>query len=184
MSEVTTCTPNSTGVSKLLQRLKLAAVASLALLAAACGGDESALGAGPQPNACADCGTALLTVTDAPGDFRSYAVDVTSLELVKLDGTVVETLPATTRIDFAELVDLGEVLSARQIPAGTYVAAKLRVDYGDAEIVVEDATGGSIEVNPVNAQGPPVGEVDLRVQLDGRNRLVISPRRISHLSFD
>jgi hypothetical protein len=184
MSDVTICTRDPRAVPGILHRLKLAALACVALFAAACGGEDAALGGGPQPSACADCGTALLTITDAPGDFRSYAVDVTSLQLLKLDGTVVETLPASTRIDFAELVDLGEVLSARQVPAGVYVAARLRVDYGNAEIVVEDATGGSLEVSPVNAQGQPAGAVDLRVQLDGRNRLVISPRRISHLAFD
>jgi hypothetical protein len=172
-------------VPGILQRLKLAALAGIAALAAACGGGEADLApGGPQPSACADCGTALLTITDAPGDFQSYAVDITSLELVKADGTVVQTLPARTRIDFAELVELGEVLAARQIPAGVYVSARLRVDYSDAAIVVEDATGGSLEVQPVTAIGQPAGEVELAVKLDERNRLVISPRRVFHLAFD
>jgi hypothetical protein len=152
------------------------------VLVTACGGEDADLG--QQPGACADCGTALLTVTDAPGDFQSYAIDLTSLELVKAHGAVVETLPATTRIDFAGLVDLGEVLSARQIPAGVYVSATLRVDYSNAEIIVEDEVGGSLAVEPVDAAGDPLGEVELSVRLDQRNRLVITPRRISHLSFD
>jgi hypothetical protein len=164
--------------------LKLAALAGLAVLAAACGSDEAAPPDGGAPQGCADCGTALLTITDAPGDFQSYTIDVTSLELVKANGTVVQTLPETTRIDFAELVDLGEVLSAGQIPAGVYTSATLTVDYTDAEILVEDAAGGSVEVNPVDAAGAAVGEVELTVQLDARNHLTITPRRVSHLSFD
>lgn len=166
----------------ILQRLRLAALGGLAALAVACGGDDAGLASGP--GACRDCGTALLTITDAPGDFQSYTVDLTSLSLVKANGTVVETLPATTRIDFAQLVDLGEVLAARQIPAGAYTAATLRVDYSDAEIVVEDAAGGSLAVNPVDAGGAPAGEIELTVRLDGRNRLAIAPGRISHLAFD
>jgi hypothetical protein len=166
----------------ILKRLKLAALAGVAALVAACGADEAALTEGP--GACTDCGTALLTITDAPGDFQSYTIDVTSLALVKANGTVVETLPATTRIDFAELVDLGEVLAARQIPAGAYTAATLRVDYGDAQIVVEDATGGSVQVTPVDATGAAVGELELTVRLDGHNRLAIAPGRVSHLAFD
>jgi hypothetical protein len=185
MSYVTDRTCHSGRAPGFLHSLKFAALALVAMLAAACGGEDSVpVGSGPQPDACADCGTALLTVTDAPGDFQSYAIDITSLELVKLNGAVVETLPATTRVDFAGLVDLGEVLSAAQIPAGIYVSATLRVDYSNAEIMVEDAAGGSLSVEPVDAAGAPLGEVELRVRLDERNRLVISPRRISHLSFD
>lgn len=165
-----------------IQSFKAAALALAAVLAVSCGGESDM--AGSRPRDCTDCGTALLTITDAPGDFQSYTVDVTSLALVKANGTVVETLPATTRIDFAELVDLGEVLAARQIPAGVYTAATLRVDYTNAQIVVEDAAGGSVEVSPVDALGAPVGAIELTVRLDGRNRLAITPGRISHLAFD
>ncbi|MDQ2639741.1 MAG: DUF4382 domain-containing protein [Pseudomonadota bacterium] len=182
MSFVTHSARQPRGLRTILQRLRLAALGSVFALAAACGGDDAGLAGGP--GACADCGTALLTITDAPGDFQSYTVDLTSLSLVKANGTVVETLPATTRIDFAQLVDLGEVLAARQIPAGAYTAATLRVDYSDAEIVVEDAAAGSLAVNPVDATGAPAGEIELTVRLDGRNRLAITPGRISHLAFD
>jgi hypothetical protein len=182
MFHATASTRQPREVPGILNQLKLAALACVAAFAAACGGDEAGLTAAPA--ACADCGTALLTITDAPGDFQSYTVDVTSLALVKANGTVVETLPATTRIDFAELVDLGEVLAARHIPRGAYTAATLRVDYSDAEIVVEDAAGGSLSVTPVDALGAPVGEIELTVRLDGRNRLVIAPGRIAHLAFD
>jgi hypothetical protein len=169
---------------KILKLAALAGLAGLAALAAACGSDEAAPPDGGGPQGCADCGTALLTITDAPGDFQSYVVDVTSLELVRPNGTVVETIPATTRIDFAELVDLAEVLAARQVPAGAYSAATLRVDYSDAEIVVEDAAGGSLAVEPVDAAGQPLGEVELTVQLDSRRRLAITRGQIAHLSFD
>lgn len=162
-------------------------IAGMAALAAACGaGDGADLGGGPTPNGCSDstCGTALLTVTDAPGDFQSYTIDVTSLQLKKANGTMVETLPATTRIDFAQLVELDEVLSAGQIPEGEYVAATLSVDYTDADIVVEDTAGAGVAVSPVDANGQALGKVQLTVQLDNRNHLRITPRRISHLAFD
>lgn len=164
--------------------LKLAVLAGLAALGVACGSDEAAPPDGGAPSACADCGTALLTITDAPGDFQSYVVDVTSLQLVRANGTVVETVPVTTRIDFAGLVDLAEVISARQVPAGAYRAATLRVDFSDAEIVVEDDAGGSLAVEPVDAAGEALGTVELTVQLDNRNRLAITRGQVAHLSFD
>ena len=41
--------------------------------------------------------------------------------LKKADGSTVETLPVKTRVDFAELVDLKEFLTAATIPNGSYV---------------------------------------------------------------
>jgi len=163
---------------------------ALALLAAACGGSDSGMssggGGGTQvtPGNCQDCGTALLTMTDAPGDFLSYTVDITSVQLKKADGTQVQTLPASSRIDFAQLVDLDEVISAGQIPPGEYVAATLGVDYSSASIVVEDSSGASTTVAPVDANGQALTQVQMTVQLDNRNHLRITPRRVSRLSFD
>lgn len=62
---------------------------------------------------------AMMTITDAAGDFLAYQVNLVSLQLEKSDGTLVETLPATTTVDFSQLVSLTEVLSARQIPPAT-----------------------------------------------------------------
>ena len=42
-----------------------------------------------------------------------------------MEGTVVETLPQRTRIDFAQLVDLTEFVTGATIPAGNYVSATL-----------------------------------------------------------
>jgi hypothetical protein len=130
------------------------------------------------------CGTALLTITDAPGDFLSYTIDVTSLQLKKANGATVQTLPVTSRIDFAQLVDLDEVLSAGQIPAGNYISATLNVDYSNASIVVDDGTGTGVTVAPVNASGTALGQVSLNVELDNRNHLVITPGRVARLAFD
>ena len=73
------------------------------------------------------CGSMVMTVTDAAGDFLSYQVSLVSLQLQKTDGTMVETLPATTAVDFAQLINLSEILSARQIPPGEYAAAQVTV---------------------------------------------------------
>ena len=88
-------------------------------------------------------GAAMVTLQDAAGDFQSYTVDVVSIKLTKASGAAVETVPATTRVDFEQLVDLSELISAGQIPAGEYVGATITLDYSNANIVAEDATGGS-----------------------------------------
>ena len=66
----------------------------------------------------ATCGTLMVGLTDADGDFLSYSVDVVSLSLRKADGTIVQALPTRQRVDFAGLVDLTELVTA----AATVVA--------------------------------------------------------------
>lgn len=172
--------------------LKQASLVALALLVAACGGGGSAGmsgsssgGSSPGTSSCdSSCGTALLTVTDAAGDFLSYTVDITSLQLKRANGTVVQTLPVTSRIDFTQLVDLNEVLSIGQVPNGDYVSATVNVDFSHASIIVDDGTGAGVTVNPVDASGAALTQVAMNVQLDNRNHLVVSPGHIAHLSFD
>jgi hypothetical protein len=167
----------------------LAAGAAIAAALTACGGGSEAMsganGGGAASGCVSNCGAALLTLQDAAGDFLSYTVDVVSIKLQKANGAVVETLPATTRVDFAQLVDLSELVSAGQIPAGDYVAATLTVDYSNASISADDGIGGSVALAPLDASGNPLsGPVELTVQLDNRHHLVITPGRSARLAFD
>ncbi|MGD8379136.1 MAG: hypothetical protein PVI56_05980, partial [Gammaproteobacteria bacterium] len=81
-----------------------------ASLATGCNGNGGAslsAGSGSTSNQCdsntpstTDCGQIYVGLTDADGDFLSYTVDVTSLTLKRADGTTVEALPHSTRVDF------------------------------------------------------------------------------------
>ena len=126
----------------------------------------------------------MMSLTDAAGDFLAYKVNLVSLQLKKSDGTLVETLPATTAVDFVELIDLTEILSARQIPVGEYVAAQVTVDYTNATIMVDDGTGTGVAVMPVDSSGAALGQLQLTVQLDNKNDLKISAATPSRIAFD
>ena len=144
----------------------------------------SAGGSGPPTSNCAtDCGTVFVAITDADGDFLSYTVDVVSLKLKRANGTMVETLPATTRIDFAQLVDLTEFFTAATIPNGDYVAATLQLDYTNSEITVEQ-NGAPVAASAVDAAGNPLGIVNVNVTLDNRHHLVVAPGRPSLFTLD
>jgi hypothetical protein len=124
----------------------------------------------------AGAGAVNIGMTDAAGDFLTYAVNVTSLALTKADGTVVQTLPQTTRIDFAQLVDLTEFITGATVPAGVYVSATLQLDYNGADIEVDDGSGNPVPVTSiVDAQGNPVSTLSTTVQLDNAKRLVVAP---------
>lgn len=170
---------------RILRSTLLAAV--LATVLAGCGGGmaDSAGSGGTMGSCGADCGAALITLQDAAGDFQSYTVDVVSLKLRKASGAVVETVPATTRVDFAQLVSLSELISAGQIPSGDYVGATVTLDYSNASITADDGNGGSVALAPVDTQGNAItGRIDMSVQLDHRNHLVITRARTSRLAFD
>ena len=127
-----------------------------------------------------DMGTVSIGLTDAAGDFLSYTVDVTSLTLTKADGTVVQTLPQTTRIDFAQLVDLTEFVTGVTIPAGNYVSATMQLDFvtNPADIEVDDGTGKPQRVaagNIKDGQGNQVRTLSMTVRLDSAKPLPIVP---------
>jgi len=125
-----------------------------------------------------------MTITDAKGDFLAYKVKLVSLQLKKSDGTLVETLPASTTVDFAQLIDVTEILSAQQIPPGDYVAAQVTVDFTGATIMADDGTGTGVAVKPVNSSGAALGLLQLMVQLDNKNDLKINATKASRVAFD
>ncbi|HSG63909.1 MAG TPA: metallophosphoesterase [Gammaproteobacteria bacterium] len=157
-------------------------------LVAACSssGDDAAFGTAcvPDDPAAADnCGNVLVAVTDADGDFVSYAVDVLSVTLQRAMGGSVETLPAAARVDFAELTELTELLSAATLAPGEFVGGTIRLDYSGAEIFVE-ADGDIVAAEVVGEDGLPLGIVDVEVRLADRDHLILTRGRTALLSID
>jgi hypothetical protein len=129
------------------------------------------------------CGELLVALTDADGDFLSYAVDVVSIRLERSNGTVVEALPMQQRVDFADLVDVTEFVTAATIPNGRYESATLRLDYTDAAVSVE-LGGAPAEAVVVDDAGAELGVVDVEIALDDANHVVIAPGLPALLQLD
>ncbi len=130
-------------------------------------------------------GEVVVSLTDAPGDFAAYAVDVVSLTLTKASGAQVATLPLQTRIDFSQYTDMTEFLTAATVPGGTYVAATMTLDYSNADIWVEDEAGNPVQVTSIlDSDGRPVTTLTVTVRLEDRCRLVIAPGVPAHLLLD
>lgn len=131
------------------------------------------------------CGSALITLTDARGDFLSYIVSITSVQLQTENGSSVETIPVSTKVDFAQLVSLSEVLSAKQVPAAEYVSAKLVLDFTNASITADDGTGTPVTLKPVDASGAPItGPQTVTVRLDDAHHLGIARDGAGQLALD
>lgn len=139
-----------------------------------------------EENADAQNSELLISLTDAPGGFSTYTVNVNSLTLTTASGAVVETLPLNTRIDFAQYTDLSEFLTAATVPSARYVKATMQLDYSDAEIWVANSTNtDSIKVeNITDPDGNPVTTLDVSVHLENRNALTIVPGVPAFLTLD
>ena len=135
------------------------------------------------PATHAECGTVLLGLTDADGDFLNYTVDVVSLSLETANGRIVETLPRSTRIDFTEYVDLTELLTAATVPPATYVAGSITLDYTAAEVFVEQ-DGEAKAAVVVDGDGNAISETTLDIRLSDRDRLVVTRGRPAFLQLD
>jgi uncharacterized protein DUF4382 len=133
-------------------------------------------------------GTVQVGLTDAAGDFLSYAVDVTSLTLTRADGTVAQTLPQKTRVDLAQLADLTEFVTSATIETGSYVSATLVLDYSQADIQVDNGLGVAVPVplaNIKDAQGVAItAPVSMKVQFDNARQLTIAPLVPALLDLD
>ena len=132
-----------------------------------------------------ETGELSIELTDAKGDFVSYTVDVLSLSLTKKNGSIVEVLPETTRVDFAQYVEMSEFLTLATVPSGIYTSATLQLDYQNAEIYVEDTNGDSVKVDTViDENSDSITTLASKVSLEGHNQLRIARGVPAHLSLD
>lgn len=170
---------NFTRVRAALRGSWLAALAAAGL--AGCGGSSSAPASNSAPPA--DTGTLLVSITDADGDFVGYTVDVLSITLERRGGGSVEVLPAATRIDFAQLTELSDLLAVATLAPGDFVGGTIRLDYGNAEVFVESA-GNVVRANVVGTDGTPLAVAELDIELAARDHLVITRGRAALLALD
>ena len=157
------------------------------VMAAGLAGAGCSSGGSGSDAANATTGQALVSLTDAAGDFLSYTVDVQSLTLTKQNGSVVETLPLTTRVNFADYVEMTEFFTAATIPSGTYTSARMRLDFSAADLQVEDASGNAVSIpvgNIRDGNGNPISTLEVEVKFDDRLALFIAPGIPAHLTLD
>src|SRR5688572_29031985 len=133
-----------TSYTRMRAALRASWIAALeAVGLAGCGGSGgSDPAAANPPTATSEFGTLLISLTDADGDFVGYSVDVLSVTLQRRGGGTVEVLPAATRIDFAQLTELSDLLAVATLAPGDIVGGKIRLDYSNAEVMVQ--SGGQV----------------------------------------
>jgi len=165
------------GVFSWMRRLALLGLLLVPALAG-CGGAT-----GGDTAASKGTGEVVIGLTDADGDFLTYQVDVVSLTLTKADGTTVETLPLSTRVDFAQYTDLTEFLTAATVPLGKYTGVTMVLDYSAADVQVEVA-GVAVPAVLADGDGAAPGIVEVPLTLDGDRPLKVRPGLPAQLVLD
>lgn len=115
----------------------------------------------------------LISLTDAEGDFLSYLVNVNSITLHKTTGEVIEALPISTSVDFAQYVEATELLNITTVPAGLYDSAEITLDFTNAQIIVQNENGDSVTASAIDADGNPLTVVSVAIEFGDRDKFVI-----------
>jgi hypothetical protein len=170
-----------------------AALLLTALILTACGGSTGNSDASvPQSLSSCDpanpathdeCGTVLIGLTDADGDFLNYTVDVLGLTLETANGRTIEVMPSATRVNFTDYVDVTELVAAAVVPPAVYVSGTISLDYGNAEVLVE-ANGAAKEAVVTDLNDVKLGQTSLKIILSNRDHLMVTKRRAHFLQLD
>lgn len=169
------------GMGRQVFSILLAALVALGVaFASGCSGG----GGGATPAQSAGDGELTIALTDAEGDFAAYSVDVTGLRLQRSNGDVVEALPLATRVNFAELVDLSELLTTATVPSGSYRSVVVSLDFTHAEIVIQNGADLIPVDRVVDAEGNDVGALNVTLLFGEGDAIAILPGIPAHLTLD
>ena len=154
------------------------------LLAQGCGSGASTQVGSESTFDIEESGDVVISVTDAEGDFVSYTVDVVSLVMERNNGDTVETLPLNTRVDFNELTQLSELFAIARVPVGSYTRIVMRLDYSNADILIEGADGSAEVVQLVDEAGNTLQLLDVEVLLEEKDAIRVVPNLVCWLALD
>lgn len=159
-------------------------ILSLALTTA-CGGGGGSSAAAPQPSGSTpQTGEVIVSITDAPGDFVMYEIGVDAITLIRANGDEVDALPLSTRVDFAELTEVTELLSIATVPVGNYETVTLTLNFQDAEVWVQDESGEAVQAVVQDASGNPLTTLDTALMLTTSDVIRVSPGAPAAFALD
>jgi hypothetical protein len=141
-----------------------ALVCAAAIIAAGCHNNNNTSG----------YGIAWVTLSDTPGDFSSYTVNVDSVTLTGKANGVITAVATVETVDFTKLKNISELWSSASIPNDTYTAATIVLDYTSANIAVM-VNGVPVKATVMDTTGAPVTTQTINVTLDPANPLIITP---------
>jgi len=157
----------SSGITQAARRAFCLLLSAAAIFAAGCHSNNDASG----------YGIAWVSLTDSPGDFTSYIVNVDSITLTRSDGAVVTALATVETVDFTKLSSIEELWGTATIPIGTYTSASIVLDYSNPviSVMVNGLPQQAKVVDSTGATGTALTTETINVVMDPAHPLVITP---------
>lgn len=126
-----------------------------------------------------------IAVTDAASDeIDMFEVDVKDIVLTRLDGSTVSLMTQATRVDFAQLESLSELLVGSSIPVGIYQRIAMTLDFANASVCI---AGQTTPATVLDAFGVPItGEISVNVSFAAnlRPNIVVGRNHLFILDLD
>ena len=119
-------------------------------------------------------GIAWVTLSETPGDFTSYIVNVNSVSLTGKSYGTVTPVSTTETVDFTKLKDISELWSAASVPNDTYTSATIVLDYTSANISVM-VNGVPQKAKVVDTTGAAVTTQTIDITFDAQHQPTIQP---------
>ena len=151
----------------------------LFLFAVAC----SSGGNGPAGVANAGSGNVSITLADGASTTLSmFEVDVRGIVFERRGGGMVTVAPRSTRIDFAQLDGLNDLVATASLPAGNYARVSMTLDFSAAKVLI---SGLSAPAEVRDLRGSVInGPIEVLVDFAGDDRLVVGRGRNHLFAFD
>jgi hypothetical protein len=119
-------------------------------------------------------GIGWVTLTDTPGDFSSYIVNVDSVVLTGKTVGAITALSTVETVDFTKLKNIAELWGSASIPIDTYTSATITLDYTAAVISVM-VNGKPTLANVIGPGDSPVTTIAVTVNFDPYHPLIVLP---------
>jgi hypothetical protein len=119
-------------------------------------------------------GIGWVTLTDTPGDFTSYIVNVDSVVLTGKTVGAITALSTVETVDFTKLKNIAELWGSASIPNDTYTSATITLDY-TAAVVSVMVNGVPTLANVVGPGDSPVTTIAVTVNFDPHHPLIVMP---------
>jgi hypothetical protein len=150
--------------SRYARQFSSALICAAAVIAAGCHRNDLSSG----------YGIGWVTLSDTPGDFTSYIVNVDSVTLTGATVGVVTAVATVETVDFTKLKNISELWAAASIPNDTYTAATIVLDYTSANISVM-VNGQPQKATVLDTTGVAATTQTINITLDKHNQFTITP---------